>query len=613
MADVRANVVVSMPSQVFTMARSFKACTNGKIFIGKIDQDPTIESNQIDIFVEAEDGSLTQISQPVVINSGGFPSYNGQVVKVVAVEGHSMAIYDSYGTQQFYFPNVIKYNPDRFQQEIDSIIESWKKDAGYNLVGGFYSQEGDITTSPDAGLNIDARRGARGQFDVVSQPWEPQAVAGMTFGGTNGRATFLADHRGMVSVSVWYKGKRIQKDVLLPVLQSLGYKSGPDGFQGSILRMGRPDVSPSIIVDYDSNGLPILAASNPHQFGESGPLNPADEGYSYNVYWSRKQTQTAISASIGNFNPYFTYPLPSNDQAANVWVPIATFTTATGTGNANGVFKALLQVSGNVFANNRTYLISGNSRGLSSVSLTPANVNSYFNISALDAPLSDDTNNVNYIVSAGVVQSGNTVTLYLKMPYYTGYSTIQALVIGFPSYVKYNPSSFTSSPSAPAGMVYLTTIKPYTSANVTVKSDGTLVAASPIVRVATDVNKSDRDDITANGFQWSGSGCVNVQSLDYRVVRNSIGDYSIPNAKLALEGWQAQPPRSIFGGDDLAVIEVSEDDSGVNVKVYERKLTLLGNEISVVKGELMDVPMSSWVDIRLFDTQQIIVESDSNE
>ncbi|ENR5583652.1 hypothetical protein ACEWK4_004286, partial [Shigella flexneri] len=31
MSDIAANVVVSMPSQLFTMARSFKAVSNGKI------------------------------------------------------------------------------------------------------------------------------------------------------------------------------------------------------------------------------------------------------------------------------------------------------------------------------------------------------------------------------------------------------------------------------------------------------------------------------------------------------------------------------------------------------------------------------------------------------
>ena len=42
MIDITANVVVSMPSQLFTMARSFKAVANGKIYIGKIDTDPVL-------------------------------------------------------------------------------------------------------------------------------------------------------------------------------------------------------------------------------------------------------------------------------------------------------------------------------------------------------------------------------------------------------------------------------------------------------------------------------------------------------------------------------------------------------------------------------------------
>ncbi|HDX2577743.1 TPA: hypothetical protein RN912_005094, partial [Escherichia coli] len=43
-----------------------------------------------------------------------YPVYNGQIAKFVTVQGHSMAVYDAYGTQQFYFPNVLKYDPDQF-------------------------------------------------------------------------------------------------------------------------------------------------------------------------------------------------------------------------------------------------------------------------------------------------------------------------------------------------------------------------------------------------------------------------------------------------------------------------------------------------------------------
>jgi hypothetical protein len=128
MTDITANVVVSMPSQLFTMARSFKAVANGKIYIGKIDTDPVNPENQIQVYVENEDGSHVPVSQPIIINAAGYPVYNGQIAKFVTVQGHSMAVYDAYGTQQFYYPNVLKYDPDQFK---DKLAES----DGAKLVG----------------------------------------------------------------------------------------------------------------------------------------------------------------------------------------------------------------------------------------------------------------------------------------------------------------------------------------------------------------------------------------------------------------------------------------------------------------------------------------------
>ncbi|EOT4588863.1 phage tailspike protein [Escherichia coli] len=118
MTDITANVIVSMPSQLFTMARSFKAVANGKIYIGKIDTDPVNPENQIQVYVENEDGSHVPVSQPIIINAAGYPVYNGQIAKFVTVQGHSMAVYDAYGVQQFYYPNVLKYDPDQLRSDL---------------------------------------------------------------------------------------------------------------------------------------------------------------------------------------------------------------------------------------------------------------------------------------------------------------------------------------------------------------------------------------------------------------------------------------------------------------------------------------------------------------
>lgn len=128
MSDISANVVISMPSQVFTLPRAFKANANGQIYIGEIDTDPTIPSNQIQVYLENEDGSTVPVSQPISINAGGFPVYSGQVSKFVTVKGHSMAIYDAYCSLQFYYPNVLKYDPDRLEQRLG-------ESTGSSLVG----------------------------------------------------------------------------------------------------------------------------------------------------------------------------------------------------------------------------------------------------------------------------------------------------------------------------------------------------------------------------------------------------------------------------------------------------------------------------------------------
>ncbi|MGS5206105.1 phage head-binding domain-containing protein [Escherichia coli] len=100
------------------MARSFKAVANGKIYIGQVDTDPVNSENQIQVYLENEDGSHVPVSQPIIINAAGYPVYNGQIAKFVTVQGHSMAVYDAYGTQQFYYPNVLKYDPDQLRQEL---------------------------------------------------------------------------------------------------------------------------------------------------------------------------------------------------------------------------------------------------------------------------------------------------------------------------------------------------------------------------------------------------------------------------------------------------------------------------------------------------------------
>lgn len=170
MTDITANVVVSMPSQLFTMARSFKAVANGKIYIGKIDTDPVSPENQIQVYVENEDGSHVPVSQPIIINAAGYPVYNGQIAKFVTVQGHSMAVYDAYGAQQFYFPNVLKYEPDQLRHYVDELLAAIQSeideisDFNYRLS----SKEGASLVATETGRTVEASiRAASGSSQAL--------------------------------------------------------------------------------------------------------------------------------------------------------------------------------------------------------------------------------------------------------------------------------------------------------------------------------------------------------------------------------------------------------------------------------------------------------------
>lgn len=132
MSDITANVVVTNPRPIFTDSRSFRAVANGRVFIGKIDTDPTIPSNQIPVYIQNEDGSKVQISQPLIINAAGKIVYGGQLVKIVTEQGHSMAIFDAYGAQVDYIANVLKYDPDQFKSQLANTTDPTLGDA---LVG----------------------------------------------------------------------------------------------------------------------------------------------------------------------------------------------------------------------------------------------------------------------------------------------------------------------------------------------------------------------------------------------------------------------------------------------------------------------------------------------
>ncbi|MDR1842299.1 MAG: phage tailspike protein [Citrobacter amalonaticus] len=107
---------VELPYQLYTLARAFKSCANGELYVGKVDMDPRNSANRITVYVENEDQSRTPIAQPIKINYGGYPVNSaGQVVKLVVLETYSIAVYSQPGNLEFYCP---RYNPDQLRFDL---------------------------------------------------------------------------------------------------------------------------------------------------------------------------------------------------------------------------------------------------------------------------------------------------------------------------------------------------------------------------------------------------------------------------------------------------------------------------------------------------------------
>lgn len=142
----------------------------------------------------------------------------------------------------------------------------------------------------------------------------------------------------------------------------------------------------------------------------------------------------------------------------------------------------------------------------------------------------------------------------------------------------------------------------YTTENTTKSSDGTLKAASPVVRIVKSREVCQRSDIDETGFQWCGCGTANAEAEGVTISRLDVGVYVLTGAVgLASEGWQLLPPMDPGGMGELGVVEAEQTESGgLVIRLFKRKYMLSdGGEIVKTKGEPIDVPENSWIDVRM--------------
>jgi len=142
----------------------------------------------------------------------------------------------------------------------------------------------------------------------------------------------------------------------------------------------------------------------------------------------------------------------------------------------------------------------------------------------------------------------------------------------------------------------------YGTLNTTRAADGTLKAASPVARIVKSQEESQRADIDEMDFEWCGAGTRNSEAAGITITRMDVGVYALTGSLgLAKEGWQLSPPRDPMGSGDMGIVEAEETESGgITVRLYKRKYMLSDDgEIVLTKGPLIDVPLTSWIDIRL--------------
>ncbi len=133
-------------------------------------------------------------------------------------------------------------------------------------------------------------------------------------------------------------------------------------------------------------------------------------------------------------------------------------------------------------------------------------------------------------------------------------------------------------------------------------SDGTLKAASPVARIVASQEACQRADIAEDGFDWCGCGTANTEAEGITLSRLDAGVYVLTgSAGLASEGWQLLPPMDPGGMGELGIVEADQTDNReLTIRLFKRKY-MLGDDGDIIKtkGELIDVPANSWIDVRL--------------
>lgn len=187
--------------------------------------------------------------------------------------------------------------------------------------------------------------------------------------------------------------------------------------------------------------------------------------------------------------------------------------------------------------------------------------------------------------------------------YFSGYTPLLSLsrLAGNQTQIQANTSGILGVRSSSAN-TWSSWVTQYSTANTTKASDGTLKAASPVARIVKSQEENQRNDVAEEGFTWCGCGTSNAEAEGINISRLDVGVYVLAGSDgLASEGWQLLPPMDPAGMGELGIVEAEQTESGgLTIRLFKRKYKLNEEgEIVKTKGDPLDVPSNSWIDVRL--------------
>ncbi len=122
------------------------------------------------------------------------------------------------------------------------------------------------------------------------------------------------------------------------------------------------------------------------------------------------------------------------------------------------------------------------------------------------------------------------------------------------------------------------------------------------MRIA-NISESKRPDLQELDFEPAGDWAVaNDEARGVAVHRLDVGVYTVSGSLgLAKEGWRVIDPASPDGGSPLGITDSEQAEDGtVTIRLYKQRWTLSDDgEVVLGKGAPLDVPLNSWIDVRL--------------